>query len=153
MSDALASVGVIVAGSLILLYDLYIADTIVTVMIASYVLYQGFSSLPRVINILMQATPPDIDRSEVISAIERIDGVENIHHVHIWEIDEHRRSLEAHVSTLSSEPSEQARVKSDIKDLLKRSFNIEHSTLEFEYCEQPSCSAPDQTVPLPSKGQ
>src|SRR3546814_6213681 len=66
VSDALASVGVIVAGTLILLYDLYVADLVVTVAIAAYVLYQGFSMIGRTIRILMGAAPPDIefDRSE-----------------------------------------------------------------------------------------
>lgn len=93
VSDALASVGVIIAGTLIILYDLYIVDSLVTLIIAGYVLYQGFSSLPRAINILMQAVPPDIDRSEVIASMRQVRGVRGVHHVHVWEIDEHRRSL------------------------------------------------------------
>lgn len=97
VSDALASVGVIIAGTLILLYDWYIVDSFVTLIIAGYVLYQGCSSLPRAINILMQAVPPDIDRSEVIASMLEIHGVRGVHHVHIWEIDEHHRSMEAHI--------------------------------------------------------
>src|SRR3546814_18908912 len=54
VSDALASVGVIVAGTLILLYQLYVADLVMTVLIAAYVLYQGFSLLPKTLKLLME---------------------------------------------------------------------------------------------------
>ncbi len=137
VSDALASVGVIIAGTLIILYDLYIADAIVTVLIAGYVLYQGFSSLPRVINILMQAAPPDIRRTDILVAMKEVAGVVDVYHVHIWEMDEHRRSLEAHVVVSNPVVSEQSRIKSALKELLKRDFRIAHSTLEFESSDQP----------------
>lgn len=132
VSDALASVGVIIAGALILLYDLYIADAVATIVIAGYVLYQGFGSLPRVINILMQGTPPDISRADVVAAMEEIEGVTGVHHVHIWEIDEHNRSLEAHVVVAETEFSELERIKAALKEQLRTRFDIGHSTLEFE---------------------
>src|SRR3546814_16315269 len=88
------SVGVIVAGTLILLYDLYVADLVVTVAIAAYVLYQGFSMIGRTIRILMGAAPPDIEFDALIQAMESVDGVEEIHHVHVWELNERDRSVE-----------------------------------------------------------
>tara|TARA_R110002110_G_scaffold179197_2_gene384574 strand:+ start:1702 stop:2625 length:924 start_codon:yes stop_codon:yes gene_type:complete len=136
VSDALASVGVIFAGTLIILYDLYIADTIVTILIAGYVLYQGFSSLPRVIDILMQGAPPDIDRADVVAALEQVDGVVGVHHVHIWEIDEHRRSLEGHVVVAITEFVKLDKIKAALKERLRADFNIDHSTLEFETAEK-----------------
>jgi cobalt-zinc-cadmium efflux system protein len=145
VSDALASVGVIIVGTLIILYDLYIVDSIVTLIIAGYVLYQGFSSLPRAINILMQAVPPDIDRSEVIASMQKVRGVRGIHHVHIWEIDEHRRSLEAHVVVIKTDLNAMETIKRDIKDLLKDKFGISHSTLEFEL-EESSFHLGDKTA-------
>lgn len=132
VSDALASVGVIIAGTLIILYDLYIADSVITLIIAGYVLYQGFSSLPRAINILMQAVPPDIDRSEVVDSMQKVRGVRGVHHVHVWEIDDRRRSLEAHVVIAEADITELERIKRDLKHVLDRKFHIEHSTLEFE---------------------
>ena len=135
ISDALASVGVIIAGVLIINYDLFIADTIITLLIAGYVLYQGLSMLPRVIRILMQGTPPDIDIETIIKEVEKIKQVVNMHHVHIWELDEHERALEAHVIVNTSDVVCVDKIKHEIKSILHKNFHIAHSTLEFEFSE------------------
>ncbi|MCF6346192.1 MAG: cation diffusion facilitator family transporter [Thiomicrorhabdus sp.] len=74
VSDALASLGVIIAGTLIILYDWYWTDTALTLLIAAYVLYQAASMLPKTIHILMQGTPEDVSIEEVIQAMESIGG-------------------------------------------------------------------------------
>ena len=133
ISDALTSIGVIIAGILIINFDLYIADTIITLLIAGYVLFQGFSTLPRVIRILMQSTPADINIEDIIKEIEKIEQVSNIHHVHIWELDEHDRALEAHVIVDTSDLTCVDKIKHEIKSILHKNFHITHSTLEFEF--------------------
>ena len=139
VSDALASVGVIVAGTLILLYDWYWTDTVLTLLIAGYVLYQAATLLPKTIHILMQGTPEDISINEVIQAMEQVKGVSNVHHVHIWQLDEHKHALEAHV--VIDDVVETEAVKTALKAELEQRFGIAHSTLEFEtkHCEQPCC--------------
>ncbi|ALP52815.1 cation transporter [Candidatus Tenderia electrophaga] len=130
VSDALASVGVIVAGTLILLYDWYWTDTVLTLVIAGYVLYQAFTLLPKTIHILMQGTPEGISIDEVIKAMEQVDKVLNVHHVHLWQVDEHRNSVEAHVVIADFADTET--VKAALKQELEQRFAIAHSTLEFE---------------------
>ena len=130
VSDALASVGVIVVGSLILLYGWYWTDTIMTLAIAGYVLYQAATLLPVTIHILMQGTPEDLVIDEIIDAMEKVEGVCNVHHVHVWQIDEHQNALEAHVVVADFMQTEQ--VKMALKSELEQSFSITHSTLEFE---------------------
>lgn len=139
VSDALASVGVIIAGTLILLYGWYWTDTLFTLIIAGYVLYQAATMLPQTIHLLMQGTPEGIAINEVISAMESVSDVSNVHHVHIWQLDEHSNALEAHVVIKSF--SETETVKAALKKELNNRFSIAHSTLEFEeaYCEQKSC--------------
>lgn len=136
VSDALASVGVIVAGSLILLYGWYWTDTVMTLAIAGYVLYQAATMLPLTIHILMQGTPENLTIDEVIIAMEKTAGVCNVHHVHVWQIDEHQIALEAHVVITDFAQTEQ--VKTALKAELKQRFSIAHSTLEFEVvrCEE-----------------
>ena len=136
VSDALASVGVIVAGSLILLYGWYWTDTVMTLAIAGYVLYQAATMLPLTIHILMQGTPENLTIDEVIIAMEKTAGVCNVHHVHVWQIDEHQIALEAHVVITDFAQTEQ--VKTALKAELKQCFSIAHSTLEFEVvrCEE-----------------
>jgi cobalt-zinc-cadmium efflux system protein len=130
VSDALASLGVIIAGTLIILYDWYWTDTALTLLIAAYVLYQAASMLPKTIHILMQGAPENISIKEVIQAMESIGGVKNVHHVHIWQVDEHNNALEAHVVIESF--NEIDAVKQALKACLMEQFDLIHSTLEFE---------------------
>jgi len=139
LSDALASVGVIVAGSLILLYEWYWSDTVLTLIIATYVLYQAATLLPQTIHILMDGTPEHINIDDVIKNMQTIDGVINIHHLHIWQLDEHKNALEAHVLIKDFNQSEN--IKKRLKQLLNEQFSIIHSTLELEiiHCEHQYC--------------
>jgi len=130
VSDALASVGVIVAGTLILLYQWYWSDTLITLMIAGYVLYQAGTMLPKTIHILMQGTPENIVINDVVKEMECVTDVISIHHVHIWQLDEHQNALEAHVVITDFNKIE--KIKTDLKSALNQKFSIEHSTLEFE---------------------
>ena len=130
LSDALASVGVIIAGSLILMYEWYWSDTILTLMIAAYVLYQAATLLPETIHILMEGTPDNIDIEDVIKKMGKIDGVVEIHHLHLWQLDEHKNALEAHVLIEDFNSSQE--IKEELKHVLKEQFSIVHSTLEFE---------------------
>lgn len=130
LTDALASVGVIVTGVLILLYGWVWTDAAMTLLISGYVLWHGFAEIPKVIHLLMEGTPEHINIQDVISAMESQDGIENVHHVHVWQIDEHKNALEAHV--LFDPKFEMDDVKAKLKALLAQNFDIGHSTLEFE---------------------
>jgi len=130
LTDALASVGVIIAGSLILLYGWVWTDAAMTLLIAGYVLYQGFSEIPKVIHLLMEGTPEGISLDAVTLAMQANENVSNVHHVHIWQLDEHRNALEAHV--VLNENANMDEVKTALKAILHDKFEIEHSTLEFE---------------------
>lgn len=130
VSDALASVGVVVAGTLILLYGWYWTDTLLTLVIAGYVLYQAATLLPQTIHLLMEGTPEGLSVADVKAAMEAVEGVKDVHHVHLWQIDEHRSALEAHIVIDRFEDT--ARIKDALKARLGDSFDITHSTLEFE---------------------
>ena len=132
LSDALASIGVIFAGTLILLYDWYWVDTLVTFLISGFILLQGLILLPKTIHLLMEGTPEGLSTEEIKIAIEKIKDVQDVHHIHIWNLDEHRIALEAHVVVTSDDFKEVELIKYRLKELLKNKFNISHSTLEFE---------------------
>ena len=139
VSDALASVGVVIAGSLILLYGWYWTDTALTLLIAGYVLYQAATLLPQTIHILMEGTPEDISIEEMINAMESVEGVKNVHHVHLWQLDEHKNALEAHV--IIDNFGKLEAIKSALKSEIEQRFSIVHSTLEFEieHCGEAAC--------------
>lgn len=130
LTDALASVGVIVTGTLILLFGWVWTDAAMTLIIAGYVLWQGFTEIPKTIHLLMEGTPEGMNIKEVVAALEGEKGVANVHHVHVWQLDEHRNALEAHV--VLSESAEMDDLKIRLKKILHDKFDIEHSTLEFE---------------------
>ena len=99
LSDALASIGVVIAGSLILLYEWFWVDSLITMVIAGYILLQTFKMLPNSVNFLMDATPNNISIEDVKTSMSLIKGVEDVHHIHVWNLDEQRVALEAHVVT------------------------------------------------------
>ncbi|MEQ8612799.1 MAG: cation diffusion facilitator family transporter, partial [Gammaproteobacteria bacterium] len=86
VADALSSVAVIIAGTLIILYEWYIVDTICTFLIAGYVLFHGYIEIKSVIRILMQSVPADIDINEVTKRLEKIANIKEVHHLHVWEL-------------------------------------------------------------------
>lgn len=130
VTDALASVGVIIAGSLIMLYGWIWVDAAITLLIAGYVLYQGFTEMPKVIHLLMEGTPEGIEITKVIKSMEDTQGVYEVHHMHIWQLDEHRNALECHV--VLDENEDMDGLKHRLKKMLHDEYQIEHSTLEFE---------------------
>ena len=142
VADALGSIAVILAGTLILLYDWRLIDPIVTVMIAGYILWQSFREIGPVIRILMLGSPPEIETRAVFEAVRDIEGVNGIHHAHFWQMDEHRAALDAHVVIKAGRWGEADAIKERIKTKLADAFAIDHTTLELEcashVCEDPS---------------
>ncbi len=130
VTDALASLGVIAAGTLILLYDLIVADLLVTVAISGYVIYQAAGLLPRTVRLLMGATPDDLEFDAIVAALRATPGVRDIHHVHIWSLDEHRRALEAHLVPEADDLAAFEHLKHRVREVLHRRFHVEHATLE-----------------------
>ena len=143
LADALASIGVMLAGSFILLYEWYWVDTLVTFFIAGFVLWQGLTLLPKTIHLLMEGTPEDLSSEDIKLSAEQINGVEDVHHIHVWHLDEHRIALEAHVVVTANELKEVEVIKDKLKQLLKDKFNITHSTLEFEHHIDANCDESD----------
>ena len=139
LTDALGSLGVILAGALIILYQLYWVDTLIAFLIAGFVLWQALKILPKTIHILMEGTPEDLSTVEIKLAMERVDSVEDVHHIHVWNIDEHRVALEAHVVVSASEFKEVELIKANLKKMLFIDFNVDHSTLEFEHHLEKRC--------------
>ena len=131
MSDALASLGVIIGGVLILTFGWLFVDAIVTLAIAGYILAHAGIEIPKAIHILMQGVPKDLEVSVVTADLKRVDDVIDIQHVHIWHIDEHRRSFEAHI--VVDGPADMEPVKMALRQRLADNFDITHSTLEFEF--------------------
>ena len=140
LSDALVSVGVIISGGLILLYSWYWVDTLLTFAIAGFVLWQGLLMLPKTIHLLMEGTPANLSIETIKKRLETEDGVQNVHHIHLWHLDESRIALEAHVVVTAQNLEDVEILKGVLKKMLREDFAISHSTLEFEAPTGGSCA-------------
>ena len=127
VSDALASIVVIVAGILIINFQLYIFDVLATIGISIYVIYHGLILLKKCIMIIMQAVPDSISIEALQAALENIEGVSSAKHIHAWQMDDKSIYMEAHM-LLSSHHHEQ--IKEASRNIMKSEFGISHSTLE-----------------------
>jgi len=133
LSDALASVGVVAGGALILLYGWWIVDPLVTLVIAGYILWISAREIGGPVRTLMLGSPPGIDNAAVIDAVRGIDGVADVHHVHLWQMQENEAALDCHVVLTASGWQRAEEAKDAIKRMLVERFAITHSTLEFEH--------------------
>ena len=138
LSDALSSVGVMVGGVVIYYFNAYWIDPLLTVLIGLYILKESYEILKESANILMQGTPKTVDIDEIAEELEKMDAIKNIHHVHIWALDEHTLFFEAHVNLQNDIlVSELSDVYAKLEQVLKGRFGVTHLTIQFEYncCE------------------
>jgi len=137
LTDAAASVAVLIGGATIYWLDWSWVDPLISLGIAGYILYMSFGLLKKTSRILMEGTPPELSLDEIKKALEDLDGVENVHHIHVWELDEHHRALEAHVVIGENRSMEALEsLKAAVKEHLDERFSITHSTLEMESADK-----------------
>jgi cobalt-zinc-cadmium efflux system protein len=142
VADALGSVGVIVAGTLVILEGWWVVDPLVTLLIAAYILWQAFAEIMAAIRVLMLGAPLGMDFDGLIGAIREIEGVRDVHHVHVFAIDERINAFEAHIVIGDDRASNTHVVKGTIKSMIRERFGIHHATLEFETNSQ-ACEGED----------
>ena len=140
LADALGSVAVIVSGVLILLYDWRLVDPAVTLLISAYILWHAAKGIGPVIRILMQGAPPEPHARDVLAAMEAEEHVDEVHHLHLWQMDESETALEAHV--VVSGEAQRDPVRHRLRAMLADRFGIGHATVEMETretrCHEPS---------------
>ncbi len=133
LTDAAASVAVLLGGAAVYWLDWYWIDPLLTLLIAGYILYMSIVMLRQTASILMEGAPTDFHVDDLKRDIETIEAVLDMHHIHVWELDEHRRALEAHIVISHAVPmSEMETIKAAVRQRLHDQFDIAHSTLEME---------------------
>jgi len=139
LADAMGSVAVIVAGTLVILKGWTWVDPVATLLIAGYILWHVKAEIGEVIRVLMLASPPSLVAEEVAGAIEAVDGVREVHHVHLWAMQEQAAALDAHLVIGAGDWAHADAVKAAVKAMLAERFGIGHSTLEME-CARHACN-------------
>lgn len=133
ISDALGSVGVIVAGSIMLATGWYYADPIFSVLIGLFILPRTWKLLTQAVNVLLEGAPSHINVATVEAAMLKVDGVEKLHDLHVWTITSGIEALSTHIVLADScDPRDGDRVLEQLSALLKEKFGIDHSTIQIE---------------------
>jgi cobalt-zinc-cadmium efflux system protein len=130
--DTISSVIVIAGGFIIHYTGWFYIDPILSLIVIMYVLKEGYAIFREVVHILMQGTPIDIDLSQIKSRLESISGVENIHHIHVWSLNENERFSEFHALINCQTLNEMDQLRDQINRILKDEFQINHTTIQFE---------------------
>jgi cobalt-zinc-cadmium efflux system protein len=132
VSDALNSVAVLIAAGLILVTKKPIFDPIVSVIIASVVLWGSGRLLKESLNTLLEGVPPGIRVGQVEKAILEIPGIESVHDLHVWSICSHLNTLSGHVLLAQAQMEQQPVILDEISRRLKDRFGILHTTIQVE---------------------
>jgi cobalt-zinc-cadmium efflux system protein len=132
--DALSSVGVIIAGAIIYFTGWYVVDPILAVVIGVVILWGALRIVKEAVDILLESVPPHVRVEGVSSAVKRVDGVVDMHDVHIWTITSGIYALSAHLSIADRTVSQSGDIVKKVNEVLEQEFNITHTTLQLE-CE------------------
>ena len=137
LGDALSSVGIIVGGVVIYYTRLPWIDPLLSVLIGVLILWSAREIIRDSLNILLEGLPRGITREEVCEALADVDGVIDVHDLHIWSLSSHSHALSCHALIDDLPPSASDIILRDINGVLERRFRIHHTTIQFEHvrCE------------------
>jgi cobalt-zinc-cadmium efflux system protein len=131
LADTFSSVAVIAGGVLIVFFKIYWVDPLLTVLISLYILKESIGILRDAVNILMQGVPKNLDIMGIIGELKKTEGVEDIHHVHVWCMDEKNVHFEAHVNVTDMPVSDTKRISETFERTLHE-HGINHFTFQYE---------------------
>lgn len=134
LTDMMASVAVLVGGLAMKYWELYWVDSLMTLLIALYLIVVGGGLLRDSTKMLMLFTPDYIDIKEMVREVHKIPGVNKLHHIHVWHLNEEELHLEAHLDcTEDINLSQFNDLLMQIEDVLYHKFNINHVNIQPEY--------------------
>ncbi|SRX52586.1 cation diffusion facilitator family transporter [Aequorivita sp. CIP111184] len=133
-TDMAASVAVLIGGLLMKYFEWFWVDSLLTLLIALYLIVMGYDLLKSSFKVLMLFTPDDLSLEVIHDAVCKIPEIKNIHHMHIWQLNEQETHLEAHVDfykdvTLSQFDA----VLTKVEEVLFHDFGINHVTIQPEH--------------------
>ncbi len=134
LTDMSASVAVLIGGLLMKYFGWFWVDSLLTVLIAIYLVYMGYDLLKSSFKILMLFTPDDISLEKLREAISKHPEINNVHHIHIWQLNEKETHLEAHIDfNKDISLSRFDEILNEVEEVLYHDFNINHVNIQPEY--------------------
>ena len=134
LTDMLASIAVLIGGLLMKFYQIFWVDAALTIAIALYLIIVGYSLLKDSFHILMLFTPKDIKIEDIVEEVIKVDQINNIHHIHVWQLNETEIHLEAHIDFNEDlKFSEFNTILKILEATLFKKFNINHFNIQPEF--------------------
>jgi cobalt-zinc-cadmium efflux system protein len=149
LGDTLSTAAVIVGGAAILFTGKTWIDPTLSLIIAAMILWSSVAIVRETLNILLEGTPRGLSLNDIRTRLDVIEGVEDIHDLHVWSLGSQSHALACHVTIADIPPSESARILDEINGVLLRNFHIHHTTIQFENVECPvahGCVMPVEVV-------
>ena len=136
--DTLSTAAVIAGGAGILFTGQYWIDPVLSLLIAGLILWTSFGIVRETLNILLEGTPRGVSLGEIRSGMESVEGVVNVHDLHVWSLGSNSHALACHVCIADIPPSESACILVKLNHVLREHFQISHTTIQFEHtgCEE-----------------
>ncbi len=135
VGDTLSTAAVIAGGWAILVTGDYWIDSALSFGIGALILWSGFGIVRETLNILLEGTPRGMKLELVETAIRSIEGVNDVHDLHVWSIGSETHALSCHIAIADIPPSVSERILRDVKERLHHHFRIDHTTIQFEHVE------------------
>lgn len=133
-TDMMASVAVLIGGILMKFYEVYWVDALLTLLIALYLIYMGYQLLKASTKVLMLFTPETIEVQKIVTSICEIEPIRNVHHVHIWQLNEEEVHLEAHIDFKEDISLSQFDIiLNEIEEKVYNEFQINHVNIQPEF--------------------
>ncbi|MGA9118929.1 MAG: cation diffusion facilitator family transporter [Bacteroidota bacterium] len=138
LSDAVSSLAVIIGAVFIMTWNVTWIDPALTILISLYILKETYEIVKESVEVIMMSSPADIDLNDVQRAVEAVPGVKNIHHVHLWKMNDADIHFEAHIDVDDLPVSHTAGIREEIERRLRDAYEINHTTMQFECdsCDQ-----------------
>jgi len=147
--DTLSTAAVIAGGFAILVTGRNWIDPVLSLLIAALIFWSSVGIVRETLNILLEGAPRGCSLPQIRSGMEAIEGVVNVHDLHIWSLGSHSRALACHVTIADIPPSESACILLNLNTLLREHYRISHTTIQFEHigCEDlEGCVAPPKEI-------
>jgi cobalt-zinc-cadmium efflux system protein len=132
VGDTLSTAAVIAGGWAILASGQYWIDSALSFGIGALILWSSIGIMRETLNILLEGTPRGMKLERVEAAIRKIDGVNDVHDLHVWSLGSETSALSCHISIADIPPSASERILREVKECLHRDFRIDHTTIQFE---------------------
>ena len=133
-TDMMASIAVLVGGLLMKFYGWFLVDSVMTILIAIYLIVVGFDLLKTSTKMLMLFTPDHIDIKEIVREVHKIKGVNKLHHIHVWHLNDEELHLEAHLDCSEDIKMTEFNILLDeVEHVLFKKFHINHTNIQPEF--------------------